>query len=351
MTVIPNETYETFLSQYQSEIKEIYGTSDAGSETRNIHKGKKLTEKKIKRNDIHFNSPSFKEFWRRLSKKTEYLVSFEEERIINESIKSINEITISEHQLQVALGRIQGLSEEGIETTDFRTESKKASIQFTPIDIVEEISKNTSLAYPTVFKIVSKINNKQEILKNPPRFIQEAVNKIRNIELDEMLRALSYKLTEEVFDIGRFEKYILKNTNRIQPTPNKGIYNNIVWDSEYEQTFAQRADSDTEVVCFLKLPSFYVIKTPVGDYNPDFGLVLKKRKLREESNSEYYFVIETKGTNTIDDRKSLSEDEIYKIKCAIKHFEALGIEAKVNYLAPIKEYDTFKTKAEVAING
>jgi len=89
-----------------------------------------------------------------------------------------------------------------------------------------------------------------------------------------------------------------------------------------------------------------VIKTPVGDYNPDFGLVLKKRKIREESGSEYYFVIETKGTNNIDDRKTLTENEIYRIKCAVKHFEALGIEAKINYLAPIKEYESFKSKIE-----
>ena len=53
----------------------------------------------------------------------------------------------------------------------------------------------------------------------------------------------------------------------------------------------------------------------------------------------------------MDDRKSLTENEIYKIKCAIKHFEALGIETKVNYLAPIKDYDTFKMKSEVALNG
>lgn len=62
LTVIPNETYETFVSQYQSEIIEIYGTSNAGAETRNNHKGQKLSEKKIIRNDERFNSPSFKEF-------------------------------------------------------------------------------------------------------------------------------------------------------------------------------------------------------------------------------------------------------------------------------------------------
>ncbi len=351
LTIIPNETYETFVSQYQSEIIEVYGTSNAGAETRNNHKGQKLSEKTILRNDNHFNSPSFKEFWKRLSKKTEYLVSFDEERIIKESIKAINEIKILEHLVRVDLIKIKGLSEKGVEISSVGTENKNVSIQFAGLDIIKEISANTSLAYPTVFKIVSGITNKKEIIKNPPRFLQEAVNKIKNIELDEMLRALSYKVTDEVFETEQFDEYIVKNTDKIQPTPIRGIYDHIIWDSDHEQRFAQKADTDIEVVCFLKLPSFYVIKTPVGDYNPDFGVVLKKQKIREENGLEYYFVIEIKGTNYIDDRNALAENEIYKIRCAIKHFEALGIEAKVNYLAPIKEYDTFKNKLEVTING
>jgi len=350
LTVIPNETYETFVSQYQSEIEEIYGTSKAGAETRNNHKGSKTTEKRITRNDDHFNSPSFREFWKRLSRKTEYLVSFDEERVIKNSISVLNEITIPEHQIQVSLGRIQGITEDGIDTQDFRTESKKASISFSPIDLIKEVSENTSLAYPTVFKIVQGIKNRKEVVKNPPRFLQEAVHKIRNIELDEMLRALDYRLTGEEFDLQQFKKLIVKNSDKIEATRNRGIYDHIIWDSEHEQRFAREADTDTEVVCFLKLPSFYVIKTPAGEYNPDFGLVLKKKKIRDTNESEYYFVIETKGTNNIDDRKALTESEIYKIKCAIKHFEALGIEARVNYIAPIKEYETFKNKTEEIVN-
>ena len=256
LTVIPNETYEAFVSQYQSEIEEIYGTSEAGAETRNIHKGQKTTEKKLSRNEAHFNNPSFREFWKRLSQKTEYLASFEEERIIAESIKNINEITISEHQVQVVLGRIQGMSEDGIQTDDFRTQNKTVSTVFSPIDLIEELSENTALAYPTVFKIVQGIKNKKEILKSPPCFLQEAVQKIRNIELDEMLRALDYRVTGEAFDINQFEQFIVKNTDKIEPTPNKGIYDHIIWDSEHEQRFAREADSVIDVVCFLKLPSF-----------------------------------------------------------------------------------------------
>ncbi|MGE5558606.1 MAG: hypothetical protein ACM3WV_08330 [Bacillota bacterium] len=69
LTVIPNETYETFVTQYQHEIKEIYGYTGAGAETRHKKKGKDESKKEIRRNEEVFQSPAFKEFWRRLSKK------------------------------------------------------------------------------------------------------------------------------------------------------------------------------------------------------------------------------------------------------------------------------------------
>jgi type III restriction enzyme len=120
-------------------------------------------------------------------------------------------------------------------------------------------------------------------------------------------------------------------------------------DSDIERWFAKTADLDDEIICFLKLPSYYKIKTPIGEYEPDFGLVMKRKSLKTGSESEYYFVIETKGTSDINDKKALTESEVYRIKCAMKHFEALGVE--VHYKAPVKEYSFFKTEATKTINS
>ncbi|MFH1898464.1 MAG: DEAD/DEAH box helicase family protein, partial [Candidatus Desantisbacteria bacterium] len=186
LTVIPNETYETFVSQYQAEIVEIYGNEKAGAETRNNHKGETLTEKKILRNDTLFDGHSFKEFWKRLSQKTEYLVLFDEDKIISESINALNNITLSEHIVEISLNRIKGLSEKEIWDENLGKESRKMRSLFSAIDMVEEISKNTFLAHQTVFKIVQALENRKEIIKNPLRFLQEAVKRIKNIALDEM---------------------------------------------------------------------------------------------------------------------------------------------------------------------
>ncbi|MCY4533071.1 MAG: hypothetical protein OXC84_12225 [Gammaproteobacteria bacterium] len=109
--------------------------------------------------------------------------------------------------------------------------------------------------------------------------------------------------------------------------------------------FTGSADNDDDVVCFLKLPSFYQIPTPTDPYNPDFGIVLRRKRLRDGEEAEFYFVIETKGTNELTDKKALRESEVYKIKCAMKHFDALGLNAQINYDAPVKEYSVFKTHA------
>jgi len=351
LTVIPNETYHTFVAQYQSEIIETYGDAAYGAETRNIHKGKRTTEKRINRNESLFNNPAFREFWRRLAQKTDYLVDFDEGIVVAKSIEALNAITIETHAAQVRLDRFTGISVAGVEMKNLGTSSKEFYSVFAPLDLVEEISENSYLAYTTVFKIVKGLNNHAAIVKNPPRFMQEAVKRIREIENEEMLRALEYRLNGQVFDLSAFERYVIRNTDKIQPTPKRGVYESIVYESDFEKEFAKTADDDTEVVCFLKLPDFYKINTPVGPYNPDFGLILKKRQIRQGEGSDFYFVIEIKGTNEIKDRKALTVDEAYKIRCALKHFMALGIEARVDYIAPVKEYSTFKTKTEVLTNG
>ena len=68
--------------------------------------------------------------------------------------------------------------------------------------------------------------------------------------------------------------------------------------------------------------------------------------MRDAKEAEFYFVVETKGTNELADKKALRESEVYKIKCALKHFDALGVDAHVNYDAPVKEYSVFKTRAK-----
>lgn len=347
LTVIPNETYETFVTQYQEEIKSVYGTSSAGAGMSHTHKGIPADEVTFKRNPSSEVDKAFRKYWTALARKTEYTMSFDEDNLIRESADRINQITIPDFIIEASSFLINAISEEGKNDTFQGSENIIQKSTFTPLDVIEELSENTGVSYNTLFKIVNRLTNLEQMVKNPPRFIHEASVIIRDVELDEMIRGLDYQITGETypFDFNDFVKNI-SNTGYVD-TPHKGVFDKMLVDSDVERNFSLDADRDAEVVCFLKLPSWYKIKTPIGNYEPDFGLVMKRKSLKTGDENEFYFVIETKGTNDINDKKALTESEVYKIRCAMKHFEKLGLEVK--YKAPIKEYSYFKTLANQSI--
>jgi len=349
LTVIPNETYETFVTQYQEEIKEVYGTSKAGAGMTHTHKGKPQNEVHFKRNQNDNLNKAFKRFWTALAKKTNYTVGFDEEALIERSKEALNNINIADYEAEVSSRSIGTITEDGIEDEFGGKENYKLKAYFSALDLVEEISENTGLSYLTTFKIVEGITNHDHLAKNPPQYIHHASSLIKNIELEEMLRGLDYHLTDETFPF-EFDDFIKqRDYSGYTETPKRGVWDKMLVDSHVEHQFALATDLDDEVVCFLKLPSYYKIQTPIGEYEPDFGIVMKRKSLRDGKESEFYFVIETKGTNDINNKKALKESEVYKIKCAVKHFATLGVD--VQYKAPVKDYQYFKTEATKNINA
>lgn len=353
LTVIPNETYETFVTQYQEEIKEVYGTTQAGAGMSHTHKGTPQNEVHFKRNQNETINQAFKRFWKALAKKTNFSVVFDEQALIARSIEALNAISIADYQAEVSSRTIGDISESGIQDEFAGKETYKLKAYYTVLDLVEELSENTGLSYNSLFEIVKGLTNYEDFAKNPPQYIHQSANLIKNIELEEMLRGLDYHLTNETFPF-EFDDFV-KNIQDsgygggYVDTPRKGVFDKMLIDSDVERKFAIGADRDDELVCFLKLPSYYKIPTPIGEYEPDFGIVMKRKQLRDGKESEFYFVIETKGTNDINDKKALKESEVYKIRCAVKHFNALGVDVK--YKAPIKDYMYFKDEAVKDINA
>jgi type III restriction enzyme len=345
LTVIPNETYETFATQYQEQIKEVYGDAAAGSQLRKKHKGKDA-KNKINRTKLS-ESKSFLAFWEKLARKTDYTVIFREDEIVKRAVAALNKLVVGDYEAEIVLTRIRSIALTGIASDELGRETKKLRASFTPLDLIEEISENTALSYRAAEKIVGGLENFSAVSANPPKFLAHANAIIRAIELDEMLRSLSYHPTADSLPLTALLP-VVETYLPVEPTPQRGVYDGVAYQSYPERRFTQTIDHDNEVVCFLKLPAAYEIPTPIGMYRPDFGLVLKRRNLSTKAEAEYYFVIEVKSTNNIDDAKALTETERMKIKCALKHFEALGIEAKLSYVpyvAPVKDYrEDFKDK-------
>jgi len=70
-----------------------------------------------------------------------------------------------------------------------------------------------------------------------------------------------------------------------------------------------------DVQFYFKLPFWFKIKTPIGNYTPDWALIKKNEKT-------VYFGAETKSEN-----QELKDSEKRKIKCGKAHFDEFeGVE-------------------------
>lgn len=365
LTVFPNESYETFVEQYQSEIKAIYGDKAAGADITQNKQGKRQVIT-LKPNSNAVIQQAIKKFWAALARKTQYIVAFDNETLIAEAVTKLNKIRISDNEIAITSNLISELKQDKAEAEYLYSTNVKVQAQYAPLDIIEEISEQAGLDYGTVFKVIKHMDKSQfaTLVKNPPKFTQAAIQILRSEVLSNLLRKLEYTVTDETipFDFdAAIEQSVMQD--RVVETPNKGVYDKMVIDSGLERDFAIDADSaaQSEIVCFLKLPSSYKIPIPKifnqdAHYEPDFGIVLKQKQRFEDGEENYYFVVEVKGTSDINDKASLTEAEKFKIHCAIKHFDALGIRLKaeslpqIDYIAPIKTYDIFKNQAHNKIS-
>lgn len=354
LTVVPNETYETFARSYQNENEKAFGKSGTGAKLKHTHKGKHQNRVTFKLNKDEGVQSVFRRFWNTIAKKTTYRVSFNEDAIIRRSIEELNTISIADYIAEVSMYHVRDIEDLSQREYIGSDDPRHLQASFSPHDLIEDLSEKTGLCYNSVMRIVSEIDTKKEYLKNPPVFLENAAFKIRQIQLDELTRCITYTPTGETYDFD-FADFTKDACDNYVSTPNHGIWDKTLYDSKYGHDFALEADNDTkhpEIVCFLKFPSWYRIPMPqpIGNYyEPDFGVVLKRKSLKENQRTkEYYFVIEIKGTNDLSDQRALTPHEVARIKCAVEHFRSLGIEAV--YKAPIREYSKFEEEASKTIN-
>ena len=337
LTVIPNESYQTFVTQYQSELR-------IHVPTRHSPKGKKPVRKQVRLNRGHFEGDPFRRFWKRLSQRTDYCVSFDEEALIETCAEKLNEISLEHYEAEIELTRIDELdAKKEARATSAGSETVRLAADFSPMDLIEELSENTALAYPTIVRIVRRLTNLDQLVRNPPRYLHLATEHINRIAINEMVRTIDYEPTGQSYGFDLF-KDVIETFRATVPTPNTGVYDHAILDADSlpEDRFANEADRHPRVLALLKLPDWYKIPVPslkggTTTYTPDFGVVISQKGLRDDEEVELHLIVETKSTDNIE---ALSAEERIKIQCAIKHFHSLGISANSTllYKAPVSRF-------------
>ncbi len=316
LTVVANESYESFAKKLQQEIEEDCGIK---FESRIKNKRERVPIRYRKGFEA---DPKFLEIWEKIRYKTRYKVYYNTDELIQKALKAIKEIpeikppSIRSKKVSV---RIQ---DKGIETNyigECVTYSNKGN-WFIP-DALAYLQQKTELTRDTLAKILAQSERFSDIVINPQLFLDLVANAIKRTLSELLVDGIKYeKIGDQVYEMQLFEAQELETyldtfTFKVR-SKEKTIYEEYIpLDSNVESAFAKDCETSEQVEFYFKLPSWFKIPTPIGDYNPDWAVVINNEK-------KIYFVAETKdtGADRVDISK-LSPDEQMKIKCSRKHHE------------------------------
>jgi type III restriction enzyme len=294
-------------------------------------------KKKVKLNKAVIDSQEFIELWEKIKYKTVYSIQFDSEELIKKAIDSI-QIMKKIEKVRV-ISRIDAISSidrlTGLETVTVKegVEDYVSLQQHTLPDVITELQNRTNLTRKTIVRILTGSKRLDDFKNNPQKFIDE----VSRIILREMKFILQdgikyHKMNNEFYAVELFQNQELLaylNDNAVGST--KSPYDHVIYDSDIEESFAKRFESDENVKVYVKLPNWFKIDTPVGSYNPDWAAVINK-----DGVEKLYFVIETKGTDIFG---FLRPEEQSKIAFARKHFEAIN--TKVAFEGPESDVGDF----------
>ncbi|WP_201318263.1 type III restriction endonuclease subunit R, partial [Paenibacillus sp. EPM92] len=291
-----------------------------------IRKSVSKLEIKDSRNEIQvqlnkqvYLSPEFELLWEKIKHKTTYSVQMDIEALVKhcvDEIRAMPEIKASSLVRTDAKIYVKKSSVEG----ELSSSKVMERLQIkTPLpDLLRFIQDETKLTRKTIVEILIQANRFEDFKSNPQKFMEAVTEIIRKnmrrmvtsgIKYEKIAGQEYYK--QEIFESQELLGYLQSNAIEVD----KSVYTHVIYDSETERAFAEKMNEDDDVKLFAKLPSSFKIETPIGNYNPDWAVVID-----QNGSEQLYFVIETKGTV---DGDQLRLFENAKIAFGRKHFEAL----------------------------
>ena len=327
LTVIANEAYDDFAKSLQKEIEDDCGVSFKGRVKNkrdraaiNYRKGFELDE-------------NFKEIWDRIKHQTTYRVAYDTKELVEKATKAVKALPPVKAPVIRSTKKRVTMNEKGV-SGDLLT--KKAitvdAARFNIPDVLGYIQNRTELTRSTIYEIIEKSERLNDILVNPQLFLDLSTKAIKTALYELMINGIRYdKLGETEYEMRLFEEseleIYLDSVFHKVVNSDKTIYDNYIpLDSEVESQFAKDCESSEQVAFYFKLPAWFKIPTPIGNYNPDWALIFKDEK-------KIYFVAETKSTK---DLSKLRNDERLKIKCGKKHFAVID-EVEYKHITKVGE--------------
>lgn len=332
LTVVANESYDGYVSRYQGELEDAYGASNLPPKPPNARKrGVARLQKAVTL------KPEFKELWERIKHKTRYSVEIDTSELIAEVLKKLDTVKIAPPKVKIKKGKVVAVDgKEEFSAVLAGVTEKTLTVRRDDlpnlVEVMASLMENTTppvrLTRRTLLEIFKRTKNREAALANPHEFASVAVRFIKLVLADLLVKGVRYEKINEWYEMTQLEKEILSWKDYLVPSPTS-IYDHVAFQSEIERSFVEGLERDKRVKVYLKLPAWFTVPTPIGEYNPDWAIVMEQRDAhgKRQGKDLLYLVRETKDVSRPD---SMRPNEQRKIDCGKAHFEgALGVNYRV----------------------
>lgn len=286
-----------------------------------------------------FLGEEFRSLWKRVSARTTYRVAFDNEALVAsaaERLKSSIQVAPAQArwrkgEMEISKGGVSGVRET---TSKFMTLSaENAAVP----DVLGELQNRTELTRRTLARVLINSGRLDDLRQNPASFIDQAADLINRAKVEALVDGVRYQAigpdsiyAQELFETEELNGYLDKMVE-VQ----KSVSDAIRYDSTIERTFAETLNANEAVKVFAKLPDWFKVPTPLGPYNPDWAVLL-----RGDAGDRLYFVVETKGSQFLED---LRASEAAKIRCGAEHFREIArSEREPTFMQAVTAEDVLK---------
>ena len=296
---------------------------------------KRKAKKKVFIKATHLQE--FKNLWNAIHKNAFYVLEDlneeQEAQLIQNIKKEIEGLNIEQILLQTTREELDtnNIGEQGaINATLVDTVSYKSKVDY--VEFVRAITSSTNAPISFVVKVFNALNGdfkNKMICNNPEQTLREISAIIKNNLIETIKANITYdgingEVLPNVFKTENGKKYFdIGSTGKFQKDitsdfslKEKWVFEDVIeYDSDFELEIVEQDPDIKEIEIFGKLPRLK-IKTPLGDYNPDFCYAIKSEK-----GKKVFLIVEAKGYNT---STEIPVNEKAKIDFAKKYFEALN---------------------------
>lgn len=354
LTVIANESYEDYVRHLQTEINEEYIAEIearfgkpykelSAAEQRKVMReyGDVLPPKpanarrraKIRLQKQFEFRPEFRSLWERISQKTRFHVTINSEQLITDVTEALRDIHIEPPRVSVTKAAVEVNFVNVFEA--WQMSAAKTLVNLAGryplpnlvdlmLQLLEHSSPPVRLTRRTLLRLLEEAPNKQEFVDNPVDFATVTVSIIRQKLVDQLRKRVTYHkigetyaMTQWMDEIESWEEHIVRVEN--------SAYDGVIVDSDVERRFVHDLERREDIHYYVKLPDWFKVPTPIGNYNPDWAIVMDDPKLPDGENPKrvIYLIAETKGRKDPSQLRFLSEGA--KIDFGRRHFEG-GLE-------------------------